>query len=175
MPLVFLWVNREVVALSFAVTCAFGVRVHHAPRLRTFDLPPPAHSVACRRRGARAPRGRAPCRHNSTSQQRPSCVLVSGFAAVGVRNSTGDRGNSHAPLPWRSRLAHSARLVEAECVFKKFDLHATVTKKTPFLARIWLSELHHAFPRYPTEREKAGTNHPRVPTPPRRRWRALGD
>ena len=92
----------------------FGVRVHCAPRLRTFGLPPPAHIVASGRRGARAPRGRAPCRHNSTSQQSPSCVSVSGFAAVGVRNPTGDRGNSHAPLPWRSRLAHSARLVEEE-------------------------------------------------------------
>ena len=57
-----------------------------------------------------------------------------------------------------------------------FDLHhATVTTKTPFLDRFWLSELHHACPRYPIEREKAGTNYPRVPTPPRRRWRALGD
>ena len=56
-----------------------------------------------------------------------------------------------------------------------FAQHATVTTKTPFLARIWLSERHHACPRYPTEREKADTNHPRVPTPPRCRWRALGD
>ena len=99
----------------------FGVRLHRAPRVRTFRLPPPASSApssqqaAWPTRGARAPRGRAPCRHNSTSQQRYSCVLVSGFAAVGVRIPTGDRENSHAPLPWRSRLAHSARLVEAKC------------------------------------------------------------
>ena len=94
------------------------VRMHRAPRVRTFGPPPPAHPVASRRREARAPRGRAPCRHNSTSQQSTSCVSVSGFAAVGVRNPTGDRANfqsdSHAPPPWRSRLAHSARLVEEE-------------------------------------------------------------
>ena len=74
-------------------------------------------------------------------------------------------------IAWHSALAASRQ--SALCVV--FDLHATVTTKTPFLAGIWLSELHHAFPRYPTEREKAGTNHDRVPTPPRSRWRALGD
>ena len=60
-------------------------------------------------------------------------------------------------IAWHSALAASRQ--SALCVV--FDLHATVTTKTPFLARIWLSELHHAFPRYPTEREKGG----HVPSP----------
>ena len=161
-----------------------GVRVHRAPRVRAFVRPPPAHPVASRRREARAPRGRAPCRHNSTSQQSTSCVSVSvsGFAAVGVRNLTGDRANFQSEFACASSVAFSlgtqrsprrGRVKSSLCVV--FDLHATVTTKTPFLARVWLSERHHAFPRYPAEREKAGTNHPRVPTLPRCRWRALGD
>ena len=74
-------------------------------------------------------------------------------------------------LAWHTALASSRQ--SALCVVFEF-LHATATTKTLFLARIWLSKLHHACPRYPTERENAGTSHPHVPTPPRRRWRALG-
>ena len=157
--------------------------MHRASRVRAFGRPPPAHPVASRRREARAPpRGRAPCRHNSIPQQSPSCVSVSGFAAVGVRNPTGDRANFQSEFACASSVAFSlgtqrsprrGRVKSSLCVV--FDLHATVTTKTPFLARVWLSERHHAFPRYPAEREKAGTIHRRVPTLPRCRWRALGD
>ena len=84
------------------------VRMHHAPRVRAFGRPPPAHPVASRRREARAPpRGRAPCRHNSTPQQSPSCVSVSGFAAVGVRNPTGDRANFQSEFACASSVAFS--------------------------------------------------------------------
>ena len=84
-----------------------GVRVHRAPRVRTFVRPPPAHPVASRRREARAPRGRAPCRHNITSQQSPSCVSVSGFAAVNVRNPTGDRAIFQSEFACASSVAFS--------------------------------------------------------------------
>ena len=47
-------------------------------------------------------------------------------------------------LAWHTALASSRK--SSLCVV--FDLHATVTTKTPFLARIWLSEQrHHACPR----------------------------
>ena len=83
------------------------VRMHRAPRVRAFRRPPPAHPVASRRREARAPRGRAPCRHNSTSQQSPSCVSVSGFTTVGVRNPTGDRANFQSEFACASSVAFS--------------------------------------------------------------------
>ena len=90
-----------------------GVRVHRAPRVRTFGRPPPAHPVASRRREeARAPRGRAPCRHNSTSQQSTSCVSVSGFAAVGVRNPTGDRANFQSEFACASSVAFICEAVD---------------------------------------------------------------
>ena len=73
-------------------------------------------------------------------------------------------------LAWNTALASSRQSALCVCVC----VCACVCVFN-FLARIWLSELHHTFPRYPTEREKAGTNHPRVATPPRRRWRALGN
>ena len=48
-----------------------------------------------------------PCKHKRTSQQRPSCVLVSGFAAVGVRNPTGDGANFQSEFGCASSVAFS--------------------------------------------------------------------
>ena len=156
--------------------------MHRAPRLCTFGRPPPAHPVASRRREARAPRGRAPCSLQTQQHITTKYFLCLGIGICGRGRSKSHRRQSEfserirmrllrGVLAWHTALASSRK--SSLCVV--FDLHATVTTKTPFLARIWLSELYHAFPRYPTEREKAGTNHPRVPTPPRCRWRALGD
>ena len=45
--------------------------------------------------------------HNSTSQQSNSCVSVSGFAAVGVRNPTGDRVHFQSEFACASSVAFS--------------------------------------------------------------------
>ena len=106
-----------------------GVRVHRAPLVRTFGLPPPAHPVVSGRRGARAPRGRASCRHNSTSQPRPSCVLVRDLRPWAFEIPQATEGIRmrlfRGVLAWHTALASSRQ--SALCVV--FDLHATVTTK----------------------------------------------
>ena len=102
------------VAVSPRAVRAISPRGQNAPRtarahVRAASSSAPSSQQAAWRRGeARAPpRGRAPCRHSSIPQQSPSCVSVSGFAAVGVRNPTGDRANFQSEFACASSVAFS--------------------------------------------------------------------
>ena len=101
-------------AVSPRAVRAISPRGQNAPRtarahVRAASSSAPSSQQASWRRGeARAPPcGRAPCRHSSIPQQSPSCVSVSGFAAVGVRNPTGDRANFQSEFACASSVAFS--------------------------------------------------------------------
>jgi len=75
----------------------FG-EIYRTSSKSSLKIPSPAPKISCM----------SPlCRHNSIPQQSPSCVSVSGFAAVGVRNPTGDRANFQSEFACASSVAFS--------------------------------------------------------------------